>query len=177
MCPNPIDLTGTVISQPAIAGGVVFVGLEDPAGIHAFAAGSCGAPAAGYSSFYPSSRAVREGVAVTPETLYLIEDRLLLAMSLDGQLWLDASAGSTPSPWTEEGPFGAADIITTPPVVADGVVYIGSQDGMVHAMDAETGLGLWSFNVESAVRGELVVVPGEVVVTTAGGEVIAIAGH
>ena len=176
LCQEPIDLTGTVISQPAIAGGVVFVGLEDPAGIHAFAAGTCGAPAPGYSAFYPSSRAVREGLAVTPETMYLIEDRLLLAMSLDGQLWLEA-AGTTPSPWAEEGPFAADDIITTPPVVADGVVYIGSQDGMVHAMDAETGKGLWSFNVESAVRGELVVVPGAVYVTTAAGEVIAIAGH
>ena len=73
----------------------------------------------------------------------MIEDRLLLAMYLDGALWLDA-AGSTPSPW-DRRPFGAADIITTPPVVADGVVYVGSQDGMVHAIDAETGEGLVEF--------------------------------
>jgi outer membrane protein assembly factor BamB len=109
--------------------------------------------------------------------VYLLEDRVLLAMSLDEQLWLEVSeAASFPSPW-EGGVFGGADFVTTPPVVADGVVYIGSQDGMVHAMDAETGLGLWSFNVESAVRGEVVVVPGAVYVTTAAGEVIAIAGH
>ena len=90
-------------------------------------------------------------------------------------LWLDA-AGSTPSPW-DGGPFGAADIITTPPVLADGVLYVGSQDGMVHAIDAESGVVLWQFNAESAVRGELVVVPGAVVVTTAAGEIIAIAGQ
>jgi outer membrane protein assembly factor BamB len=47
---------------------------------------------------------------------------------------------------------------------------------MVHAIDAENGVVLWQFNVESAVRGELVVVPGAVIVTTADGEVIAIAG-
>jgi len=174
LCP-PIELIGTVISHPSIAGGVVFVGLENPSGIHAFAAGTCGGPAAGYSAFYPSSRAVREGLAVTSDTLFVLEDRLLLAMSLDAQLWLDA-AGTTPSPWNE-GPFGAADIITTPPVLADGVVYVGSQDGMVHAVDATTGLLLWSFDTGAAVRGELVVVPGGVVVTTAGGEIIAIAGQ
>ncbi len=105
----------------------------------------------------------------------MLSIRLLLAMLLDGSLWLEAG-GSTPSPW-DGGPFGAADIITTPPVLADGVVYVGSQDGLVHAVDAETGTVLWQFNAESAVRGELVVVPGTVVVTTAAGEIIALAGR
>ena len=175
LCPRPIDLNGTVNIYPSIAEGVVFVGLENPSGIHAFAAGTCGNPAGGYSPFYPSSLAVRLGLVATPDTMYVLEDRLLLAMLLDGALWLDA-AGSTPSPW-DRGPFGAADIITTPPVLADGVLYVGSQDGMVHAIDAESGVVLWQFNVESAVRGELVVVPGAVVVTTAAGEIIAIAGQ
>jgi outer membrane protein assembly factor BamB len=170
-------LQGSVNSHPVITGGVVLVGLENPPGIHAFAAGTCGTPPTGYSAFYPSSSAVRAGLAATPETVYLLEDRLLLAMFLDQQLWLDVSeAASFPSPW-EGGPFAAADIITTPPVIADGVVYVGSQDGMVHAMDVENGEGLWSFDAESAIRGELVVVPGAVYVTTAAGEVIAIAGH
>jgi outer membrane protein assembly factor BamB len=174
LCPRPIDLNGTVNIYPSIAEGVVFVGLENPSGIHAFAAGACGNPPAGYSAFYPSSLAVRLGLLATPDTMYVLEDRLLLAMLLDGALWLDAG-GSTPSPW-EGGPFGAADIITTPPVLADGVLFVGSQDGMVHAIDAENGVVLWQFNVESAVRGELVVVPGAVIVTTADGEIIAIAG-
>ena len=173
--PRPIDLNGTVNVYPSITEGVVFVGLENPSGIHAFAAGACGNPAAGYSAFYPSSFPVRLGLLPTPETIYVLEDRLLLAMLLDEALWLDAG-GDTPSQW-EEGPFGAADIITTPPVLADGVLFVGSQDGMVHAIDAESGVVLWEFNVESAVRGELVVVPGAVIVTTADGELIAIAGQ
>ena len=175
LCSDPIALIGTVISHPAIAGGVVYVGLENPPGIHAFAAGTCGNPAPGYSAFYPSSRAVREGLTVTPDTLFLIEDRLVIAMSLDGQLWLEAD-GSTPSPW-EGGPFGAADIVTTPPILADGVLYVGSQDGLVHAIDVETGKVLWTFDAGAAIRGELVVVPGAVVATTAAGEIIVIAGQ
>jgi outer membrane protein assembly factor BamB len=175
LCPRPIDLNGTVNIYPSISDGVVFVGLENPSGIHAFAAGACGNAPSGYSAFYPSSLAVRLGLLATPDTMYVLEDRLLLAMLLDGTLWLDA-AGSTPSPW-DGGPFGAADIITTPPVLADGVLYVGSQDGMVHAVDAESGIVLWQFNAESAIRGELVVVPGTVVVTTAAGEIIAIAGQ
>jgi outer membrane protein assembly factor BamB len=175
LCPRPIDLNGTVNIYPSITEGAVFVGLENPSGIHAFAAGGCGNAPAGYSAFYPSSLAVRLGLLATPDTMYVLEDRLLLAMLLDGTLWLDA-AGSTPSPW-DGGPFGAADIITTPPVLADGVLYVGSQDGMVHAIDAESGVVLWQFNAESAIRGELVVVPGAVVATTADGEIIAIAGQ
>ncbi|HUP17098.1 MAG TPA: PQQ-binding-like beta-propeller repeat protein [Acidimicrobiia bacterium] len=175
LCPRPIDLNGTVNIYPSITEGAVFVGLENPSGIHAFAAGACGGAPAGYSAFYPSSLAVRLGLLATPDTMYVLEDRLLLAMLLDGTLWLDA-AGSTPSPW-DGGPFGAADIITTPPVLADGVLYVGSQDGMVHAVDAESGIVLWQFNAESAIRGELVVVPGAVVATTADGEIIAIAGQ
>ena len=176
-CDRPINLQGSVNSHPVITDGVVLVGLENPPGIHAFAAGTCGNPPAGYSAFYPSSAAVRAGLAATPETMYLLENRLLLAVYLDAQLWLEVSeAAAFPSPW-EEGPFGAADIVTTPPVVADGAVYLGSQDGKVHAIDVEIGEALWSFDAESAVRGELVVVPGTVIVTTAAGEVIAIAGH
>ncbi len=175
VCERPINLQGSVNSHPVITGDVILVGLENPPGIHAFAAGTCGNLPAGYSAFYPSSSAVRAGLAATPETVYLLENRLLLAMFLDEQLWLEVSDAAFPSPWEE--PFGAAEIITTPPVVADGVVYVGSQDGMVHAIDAENGEVLWSFDAESAIRGELVVAPGAVIATTAAGEVIAIAGH
>jgi outer membrane protein assembly factor BamB len=183
MCERPIGLQGSANTHPAIVGGVLFVGLESPPGIHAFAAGTCGNPPAGYSAFYPSSAPVQLGLAATPETLYVLENRLLVAMSLDPQLWLDVATERTecdcsvpdPSPW--DGPLGAADFVTTPPVFADGVVYVGSQDGMVHAINAEDGKVLWSFDARSAVRGELVVVPGVVVVTTADGKIIAIAGQ
>lgn len=36
------------------------------------------------------------------------------------------------------------------PVVADGMVYIGSADGTLHAVDAMTGEGRWTFAVPSA---------------------------
>ncbi|MGH8927265.1 MAG: PQQ-binding-like beta-propeller repeat protein, partial [Acidimicrobiia bacterium] len=162
---------GAVVTHPVISGGVVFVGVEQ-GGIHAYAAGSCGTPADGYSAFYPSSRAVREGLTVVPDTLYLLEDRLVIAMSLDGALWVDA-AGTTPSPWN--APFAAESLITTAPVLAEDVLYLGTQDGIVHAIDAVDGAPLWQFNAGAAVRGETIVAPGAVFVTTADGEIIAIA--
>lgn len=176
LCPDPIDLRVEIVTHPAITtGGAVFVAVE-PGPVYVFASGSCGGPAAGYSAAYPSARPSREGLAVTPETMYVVENLLLLALSTDAELWPDdLPPGALPSPW--DSPFLADDPFTTPPVVADGVLYIGTQGGLVYAFDAGSGIVLWTFDAESAIRGEPVVVPGAVVVTTAAGEIIAIAGQ
>jgi outer membrane protein assembly factor BamB len=99
----------------------------------------------------------------------------LVALSTDVELWPDdLPAGDLPSPWAS--PFLADDPFSTPPVVADGILYIGTQGGIVYAFDAD-GIVLWVFDAGSPIRSEPVVVPGAVVVTTAGGEIIVIAGQ
>jgi outer membrane protein assembly factor BamB len=166
VCPSPMELIGEVVTHPIISNGVVYVGLETGS-LHAFAAGGClGLPAEGYERMYPSSGAVRLGPAVTGDTMYILEDRLLLALALEA-----GSAGEIR--WTYE----AFSIITTPPVFADGVVYVGDQTGVLHAVDAATGMGLWPFDAGSGIRGEPLVVPGAVFVTTADDLIIAIAGE
>jgi outer membrane protein assembly factor BamB len=47
---------------------------------------------------------------------------------------------------------------------------------MLHALDGQDGEVLWSFDAQLAIRGDPVVVPNAIVVTTAGSEVIVIAG-
>ncbi|MGQ0848461.1 MAG: outer membrane protein assembly factor BamB family protein, partial [Actinomycetota bacterium] len=79
------------------------------------------------------------------------------------------------SPWEE--PFAADNLITTAPVLAGDLLYVGSQSGTVYAIDAESGQAVWQFSAGAAIRDEVVVLPGVVVVTTAAGEVIAIAGE
>jgi outer membrane protein assembly factor BamB len=39
----------------------------------------------------------------------------------------------------------ASDYVDSSPAVAKGVVYFGSQDGAIYAVDATTGGGLWRF--------------------------------
>ncbi|MDP3985017.1 MAG: PQQ-binding-like beta-propeller repeat protein [Acidimicrobiia bacterium] len=175
ICPTPINLRGTVDTNPVIANGVVFVGLEG-GGIPAMAAATCGGAADGYSLQYATGSGIRLGLAASPESVYFPANRNLFALSLDSALWVDLQ-GVDPSPW--KTPFDATDIITTPPVMADGVIYFGDLGGRVHAISEESGEPLWGegFYAGAAVRGETLVVPGAVFVTTSTGEIIAIAGE
>ncbi|HJR86527.1 MAG TPA: PQQ-binding-like beta-propeller repeat protein, partial [Acidimicrobiia bacterium] len=173
LCENPVRLTGSAVASPVVTGDAIFVGLESPPGIHVYGTGSCGVPTAGYSPFYPSSTSVRLGPAMTPETMYLIEERNLIALALDPSLWTDPTV--LPSPW--ESVFSTENLITTPPVLADDLLYLGTQDGLVLAADAATGTEVWRFETGSAIRGELIVVPGAVLATTAQGEIVVIGGE
>jgi outer membrane protein assembly factor BamB len=85
--------------------------------------------------------------------------------------------------WTELGPFDADSTITTAPVLADGVLYFGTDEGLVFAVDASTGAELWRFDADVAVSADVsivggpAVVPSAVYVVTSEGDVIAIAGR
>ncbi|HUG74875.1 MAG TPA: PQQ-binding-like beta-propeller repeat protein, partial [Acidimicrobiia bacterium] len=79
--------------------------------------------------------------------------------------------------WQERGGSFAADSrITTAPLLADGVLYLGTQGGIVHAVDAANGEELWSFDADARVEG-IAVIPNVIFVTTADGTLIAIAGE
>jgi outer membrane protein assembly factor BamB len=58
--------------------------------------------------------------------------------------------------WTYE----AGSALWAGPTYADGVVYVGGQDGQVHAVDARTGRGLWVFRAGAAVRTRPTVADG-----------------
>jgi hypothetical protein len=49
--------------------------------------------------------------------------------------------------------------------VANGVVYIGSSDNNVYALNARTGAKLWSYAIGSAVRSSLAIVDGVVYIS------------
>jgi outer membrane protein assembly factor BamB len=48
------------------------------------------------------------------------------------------------------------------PAVANGVVYIGSDDGNVHALNARTGVRLWSYLTGSGANSPTAVADGTV---------------
>ena len=103
--------------------------------------------------------------AYADSTIYSVENSYILAWDLE-----------TLSDTVWDYPFDAEDRITTAPTVAEGVLYFGTQSGVVHAVDAETGLSLWQFEVGKPIFGGPVVATNGIFVITAD-EVISIAGE
>jgi hypothetical protein len=60
------------------------------------------------------------------------------------------------------------------PVVVDGVVYAGSVDGRVHALDAATGASIWSVATTGEIRGSPAVAGGLVYVGCGSGALRAL---
>src|SRR5205085_2120543 len=70
--------------------------------------------------------------------------------------------------------FPTADRIVSSPVYRDGVVYIGSDDGAVYAVDAATGRQRWVRPTRGPVSSTPAVVDGTVYVTSYDGRLYAL---
>lgn len=74
------------------------------------------------------------------------------------------AAGSLPDELALRWTYTAGGAITSSPVVAEGVVYFGSDDQKLHAVDRKTGEARWTFETEDMIEapptviGDLVVV-------------------
>jgi outer membrane protein assembly factor BamB len=107
-------------------------------------------------------------VVIIEEVLYAVEGPWLVAFEVpEGAL--NAAGLWT---FTAEG----QDPISTPPVYADGVLYIGTRGGIVYAVNATDGTELWRFDVGATIVGTPAVLANAVIVTT-DNTVIAIAGE
>ncbi|MFF4546569.1 PQQ-binding-like beta-propeller repeat protein [Streptomyces sp. NPDC001406] len=70
--------------------------------------------------------------------------------------------------------YATGDVVTSSPTVADGVVYIGSTDGSLYALDATTGKKKWAYATGGKVEGTPTVVDGVVYSGSADGSVYAL---
>ena len=80
----------------------------------------------------------------------------LLGCTAGDLLTGDITSGSVGSPEQSDDSllwsYLTDDWVVNKPVVVDGVVYVGSDDFNVYALDADTGGLLWSFDTGSAIR-------------------------
>ena len=60
---------------------------------------------------------------------------------------------------TGTGKNSIATWIVSSPAVANGIVYIGSDDHKIYALNAETGALIWNYTTGGDVQGPLIV-PG-----------------
>ena len=84
-----------------------------------------------------------------------VEDLLPAADDGDGRRW------QSPSPLWQ---FSAGGPVVPAPTVSDGVVFAGSDDHQVYALDGSTGALLWSFTTADAVRSSPTISAGVVYV-------------
>ena len=60
--------------------------------------------------------------------------------------------------------FAAEGAIVSSPVIADGRVFVGSDDGNLYAVDFATGAKLWSFATEDIIEAPPLLLAGTVYV-------------
>ena len=148
---------GPIVSSPAIADGVVYIGSMDG---YIYAIDQ----ATGKEKWkYKSRMAIASSPAVASGILYFVSSAGALGA-------LDAASGKPKwvLPTEYERKFEAKnlhgypsasqtipdawDIFTSSPAVDNGKVYFGSGDGNVYAADAQTGLLQWKFATKDVVH-------------------------
>lgn len=154
---------GAIISSPAIAKGIVYVGSSDGA-LYAVDQNS------GQQKWKAQTRGP---VASSPA----VADGLVFFLSFDGGFYcLDANTGvrkwryatgferrfeakslhgSTPAEQTVPDPH---DVFLSSPAVANGCVYFGSSDGNVYALDEKNGVLQWKFETKGPVHASPAIV-------------------
>ncbi len=141
------DIGGTWGEAAAAANGVVYLGFNDgqhgmEGGIYAFKAQT------GFPLWrYPF------GVAVSPTVA-----NGLVYFGIDNAVYaLDAATGE------EKWLAVVGNVLTGPPAVANGRLYIGSYwDDTIYALDAVTGATLWSYPTAGPIEGTATVAAGVV---------------
>ena len=98
------------------------------------------------------------------DLIYLVERQRVLAFKLDPSTFADRG-DQVAWTWPEQLSEGG-QVVSTPPTLAGGVLYFGTEDGLVVAVDAGTGEEIWRFSLDSAVRGAIAVVDGAVYAAT-----------
>ena len=156
---------GPVRSTPAVAGDRIYFGSSDGS-VYAVDLEGRQLWAANTGSAVSSSPAVASGRV-------FVQNRkgLVLALSAtDGKvLWRTQTGEDLPLDWG----FENGDMFVSSPAVVAGTVLIGSGDGHLYALDAESGRGKWRVETKGRIRSSPAVSDGTVFVGSLDGSVYA----
>jgi uncharacterized repeat protein (TIGR01451 family) len=147
--------SSNIVSSPAVANGLVYFGSDDGK-VYALNA-STGA----VLWSFVTGRPVESSPAVANGVVYIGSDDgkvYALNASTGGVLW-SFNTGSSPTDNNLSGIFGG---VRSSPALANGVVYVGSDNGNLYALNAGTGAWLWGHYTGPAGRFSPVVVDGVV---------------
>lgn len=151
-----------IVAGPVVDDGAVYVPTRGNT-IFVRPAGACNGSVPGRLPLYGTETPVEVPPAIFGDVMYLPSGQFLYAIDLgdNSHLWAPSTVNLD-------------DVISAPPVVAEGVVYVGTRSGLVRAVDGETGETLWEWRVGNFVRASPVVVDGAVFVAGGDGVVYAL---
>ena len=156
-----LDVGGDVVVGPLPFGRHLVVGTAtgavcvidplDPERLRLVARADLGGPD-------PARKAPIRGLAVEGEMVYATIGSQLRAVRVSRQ-------GSVTEAW--QRPYASSSRLTAP-TAADGVVYVGAQDGALAALDGRTGDLLWRYRTEGrgGIRHPVIVLDAELYVIT-----------
>jgi outer membrane protein assembly factor BamB len=143
-------LNGQVFASPAVADGVAYVGTTG--GVFSAVRTSDGAIAWSFGAGRPilgAARLAADAVYFVCDLGYLFK----LELSTGKELWrYDLGDERVPRVLGHPTVFDW-DWHAPRPLVAEGVVYVGSGDGSLHAVDATTGARRWRATTGGKIRG------------------------
>ncbi len=161
-----------ITSSPTVVNGMVYVGSEDGK-LYAFNASGCGHPPCSPLWATSTGLAIESSPAVANGVVYVSSFSTPgLVGSADGKLYAFDVSNGTPL-WS--APLGQRGGGKSSATVANGLVYIGSGDHHVYALNA-SGCGhpscspLWSFTTGAEVESSPVVANGVVYVGSLDGK-------
>ena len=129
---------------------------------------------------FPAGRPIFGGALVTDDAIFFVCDNgylFKLARADGNEIWKYDLGGERVArllPDPKEQRLDGYDIFSPTPVLADGVLYVGSADGSLHAVKADTGERVWRFESKGQVRTTAVISDTKVVFSTLGGLIHAV---
>ncbi|HEY6542499.1 MAG TPA: serine/threonine-protein kinase [Ktedonobacteraceae bacterium] len=155
---------GHIDSSPTVVDGMVYLGSADGR-IYAFDATGCQGQATCQPVWTTSTGGfIDASPAVASAILYIgSNDKTLYAYDTNRCL-NTAPNTSCPSLWTWTAPAQTAQPFESSPTVANGVLYIGSEDGNLYAYSAQSGTKLWSYPTGGKIISSPIVLNGMVYV-------------
>ncbi len=166
VCRASVSAGGTSVGSPMVTDEWILV--QTDAGMNRIEPGKCGPGLLDQGTPRDQAPAVADGIvySVLGTSVFAYEPGTLTGAVVN------AAGDATVGLW--EAPFEAGSAITGSPAIADGVVFVGTQDGLVFGVDAATGEELWIFDAGSSIISSPAPLNGGVMVLTADGEVILI---
>lgn len=150
-------------SAPALAGENIVVGAND--GVVRAVSVVTGEPA----WEFVTGDDVRSAITVAEDSvLFLSDDGYLYCVTFEGEERWRAEVGAPASardPWE---PYSST------PLEADGAVYVGGSDGILHAIDADSGESMWSFATSGPISTQPAFADGIIYVGNLDGRLYAI---
>jgi outer membrane protein assembly factor BamB len=144
-----------VISCPAVADGLVFVGSENNDRVYALDERT-GQPL----WIFPT------GGWLTPPAVDSSK-QLVIVGSKDYTLYcLSEQTGSV-----EWKYVNGRNYLSDPTISANGLVYVGTYDGSLHCVNEDTGEEVWTYNLTAPIASSATVISGHVLVASQDGEI------